>query len=223
MAIRQALTAAISALPLAAIKPALLNLIGHRVHASVRIQPSLILVGRLYLGPHARIGPLNVVKVNRLIMREGAYIGSLNHAHGDFSIQLAKDASIGNRNRINRGTYLGPRRPARLKLGELSKITASHYVNLISSVTFGDFSTLGGAGSQIWTHGFVHHAEGRGRDEIARPVKVGNSVYVGSMSCINPGVVIANGIQIGAHSSVAGDLTEPGMYVSQKLRYITRT
>jgi acetyltransferase-like isoleucine patch superfamily enzyme len=222
MAFTKALTAVICVLPFPPIKPALLNLIGHRVHRSVRIRPSLVTVRSMVLGPSVSIGFANWLAFDRLVMREKAYIGSLNHVHGDFSVQLGYEAAIGNRNRINRGPYLGERRPARLKMGELSKITASHYVNLIRSVTFGDFSALGGAGSQIWTHGFVHHEKGRGRDEISRPVTIGNNVYIGSMTCINPGVTIADGIAIGAHSSVAGNLSQPGMYVSQRLRHIAR-
>ena len=68
-----------------------------------------------------------------------------------------------NRNRINRGLYLGSRFPSSLTLGRLSKITADHYVNLIAPVSFGDYSVLAGSGSQVWSHGFVHHATGRGR------------------------------------------------------------
>jgi acetyltransferase-like isoleucine patch superfamily enzyme len=207
-------------LPFRTVKPPLLNLIGHRVSRSALISTSIVLVDRLYLGPGASIGLLNIIRVNRLLMKRASGIGAMNHIHGDFSVCLKPQATIGNRNRINRGPYLGPRYPAALTLGSLSKITANHYINLIAPVTFGDYSTLGGSYSQIWTHGFVHHAQGPGRDEIRRPVRIGDNVYIGSMCCIGPGVTLGNHVAIGSHSSVAKSLSEPGLYVSQALRKV---
>ncbi|MGB8401784.1 acyltransferase [Bradyrhizobium sp.] len=207
-------------LPITSIKPPLLNLIGHRIHRSARIAVSVVLVDRLYLGRASRIGLFNLIRVKRLVMKADSHIGHLNHIHGDFSVCLKQEAVIGNRNRINRGVYLGRQYPASLVLGRLSGITAGHYVNLIVSVSFGDYSTLGGSGSQIWTHGYSHHAEGRGRDEIRRPVRIGSNVYIGSMCCIGPGVTLGKHVAIGSHSSVAKSLSEPGLYVSAELRYV---
>jgi acetyltransferase-like isoleucine patch superfamily enzyme len=214
------LTACICLLPVRALKPALLNLTGHRVHRSARISFSLVLTDRLYLGPKTSIGPLNIIRIKRLLMRESAYIGALNQIHGDFSICLKPEAAIGNRNRINRGSYLGPKFPSSLTLGRLSKITAGHYVNLIASISFGNYSTLAGSGSQMWTHGFSHHEEGSGRDETKRPIRIGDNCYIGSMCCIGPGVTLGNHVAIGSHSSVAKSLSEPGLYVSQALRRV---
>ena len=209
-------------LPVRSIKPALLNLIGHRVSGSARISFSLILSERLYLGPMTRIGPLNFVGTKRLLMREASNIGAMNLIRGDFSICLKPEAAIGNRNQINRGPYLGPRYPVALTLGRMSKITASHYVNLLASISFGEYSVLAGSSSQMWTHGFVHHAKGSGRDEIKRPIKIGDNVYIGSMCCIGPGVTLGNHVAIGSHSSVAKSLSAPGMYVSAPLRLIVK-
>jgi acetyltransferase-like isoleucine patch superfamily enzyme len=217
---RSILTACICLQPIRALKPPLLNMIGHRVSRSARISVSLVLSERLYLASKTSIGPLNVISIKRLLMKDAAYIGAMNHIHGEFSVVLKQQAAIGNRNRINRGAYIGPRYPAFLRLGRLSKITADHYVNLIQSVWFGDYSILAGSGSQIWTHGYSHHAEGPGRDEIRRPVRIGNNVYIGSMCCIAPGVTLGNHVAIGSHSSVAKSLNEPGLYVSQALRKV---
>jgi acetyltransferase-like isoleucine patch superfamily enzyme len=218
--LRRSLTALICLLPVSAVKPWLLRCLGHHVSTSVRIAPSVILVDRLHLGDGVKIGFLNFIRINRLLMKPRSYIGLLNFIHGDFNVGLAEEAAIGNRNLINRGLYLGPRTPSLLSLGQLSKITASHYVNLIAPVSFGAFSVLGGSGSQIWTHGYVHHATGPGRDEVKRPVKIGSNVYIGSMCCISPGVRIGDGVAVGSHSSVAKDLEGPGLYVSAPLRRI---
>ena len=181
-----------------------------------------MLVAQLYLGRASTIGFFNLIRVNRLVMKEAANIGALNQIHGDFSICLKQEAAIGNRNRINRGPYLGDRYPSSLMLGVMAKITADHYVNLICPVSFGSHSVLAGSGSQVWTHGYRHDAVGRGRQEIKRPVKIGDNVYIASMSCVGPGVTLGNAITIGAHSSVARSLAEPGLYVSVALRHISR-
>jgi acetyltransferase-like isoleucine patch superfamily enzyme len=217
---RTILTAVVCLLPFRGIKPALLNLLGHCVSRSARISFSIVLAERLFVGPKASIGPLNFIRVKRLVMRETSYIGTINLIHGDFSIGLGPEAAIGNRNLINRGFYLGPRFPSSLVLGRMSKITAGHYVNLIAPISFGAYSVLAGTSSQMWTHGFTHHAEGSGRDEHKKPIKIGNNVYIGSMCCIGPGVTLAHHVAIGSHSSVAKSLTEPGLYVSQALRKV---
>jgi acetyltransferase-like isoleucine patch superfamily enzyme len=217
---RAILTAFICLMPVRRVKPTLLNLIGHRVSQTAKISISLVSTGRLYLGPKTAIGLLNFIRVKRLVMKQSAYIGAMNHIHGDFSICLKAEAAIGNRNRINRGPYLGERYPSSLTLGRMSKITADHYVNVISPVSFGDYSVLAGSGSQIWTHGYSHHATGSGRDEIRRPIKIGDNVYIGSMCCIGPGVTLGNHVAIGSHCSVAKSLSEPGLYVSHALRRV---
>ena len=43
---------------------------------------------------------------------------------------------------------------------------------------------------------------------------------MGSRCFINPGVTIADAISIGGGSSVAKNLTQKGMYVSQELRFV---
>lgn len=220
MHLKALLTGAVCALPFSVGKPSLLRILGHKIGPSVRISMSLIFVRNLYLESHNSIGLFNVIKTNRLVMRDYASVGAMNHIHGDFSVRLGPEAAIGNRNRINRGPYDAPHYPSSLSMGRLSKITADHYVNLISPIKFGDYSILGGSRSQMWTHGFVHHAHGPGRDEVRRPITVGDNVYIGSMCCISPGVTLGNHVAIGAHSSVSKSLSEPGMYVSQALRFI---
>ncbi len=86
----------------------------------------------------------------------------------------------------------------------------------------GDFSTLAGIGTQIWTHGYIHETKGIGRYRIDGRIVIGNNVYIGAGSIISMGVRVADGVIIGAGSTVARDLKEPGLYVSAALRYLPR-
>lgn len=189
---------------------------------SARVGFSLVRVsGAMSMAEGARIGHLNLIHVNELMMGPRSYIGLLNRMIGPFRVRLGVHAGIGNTNIINRGRG-GVTTASTLALGEWAKITAGHRVNLSSDVLIGKFSTIAGAGSQIWTHGYVHETEGLGRYRIDGPVVIGDNVYIGSMCFLSMGITIARGVIVGGGTSVARDLTEPGLYVSAGLRQLPR-
>jgi acetyltransferase-like isoleucine patch superfamily enzyme len=200
-----------------------LRALGHTVGRGVRIGLSLLLVDRLFLEEGARIGHFNAVFARRLLMRKGAYLGRLNVVHGPLSLALGPCAGIGNRNKLVRGprgsvTY----GPAMVRLGQLSKITADHYLDCTCSVLIGNFSILAGSASQLWTHGYVHDELSSGRYRIDGRIIVGNNVYLGSATIVTAGVRIADATVVGAGCTVAKSLSDPGLYVSASLRRLDR-
>ena len=223
MTIRGALTTITCLVMPPALKPPLLRALGHHVHARARIGVSIISASRLYLDAGSRIGHLNLIRCGRILLRPEAYIGSLNIIRGPLHVVLGPNAGIGNRNVIVRAQRPLSVGPSRLRLGVWSKITAGHYVDCMTNVRFGDYSTLAGAGSQLWTHGYVHYTKGIDRARVDGEVRIGDNVYIGSASCISGGVSIADGVAVGAHSSVAASLLRAGVYVSQPLRYLAIT
>lgn len=200
-----------------------LNLCGHKIDSNVRIGLSFVCADRLHLQAGARIGHFNFVLVRRLVMRCGSCIGRSNLIHGPISVNLREKAAIGNRNKILRGR-LGSvvSGPALFVLGALSKITSDHRVDCTATVSFGDYSILAGTSSELWTHGYVHDQSGPGRYRIDGPVRIGHNVYIGSASVITAGVTIADGVIVGAGTTVARSLLEPGLYVSAGLRKLDR-
>lgn len=200
----------------------LLALIGHSVSPRAKVGFSLLFTDRLMLDETSRIGHFNIIVIRRLVLRQNARIGSLNAIRGPLSLWLDKDASIGNRNvvaRARKGVTYGP---AVLRLGELTKITAGHKIDCAASIHFGSFSILAGAGSQLWTHGYVHDETGPGRYRVDGEIHVGDNVYLGSRVIVTGGVAIANTIIVGAGVTVARSLTDPGMYVSAPTRRLPR-
>jgi acetyltransferase-like isoleucine patch superfamily enzyme len=206
----------------ARIKPALLAILGCRVHRSARIGPSIVLTDCLAMGPDTRIGPFNLLRVRRLVMRREAYVGYGNAVRGPVSVRLGPRSSIGNRNVVIRAGHAAAFGPANLWLGELSKITAGHYVDTTETIRFGDFTTLAGVGSQLWTHGFVHAGHGEGRAQVLGGLRFGDNVYIGSACVVSPGVTIADQVMVGSHASIARDLDTPGFYVPPPLRALER-
>jgi len=200
-----------------------LRALGHRVDSGVKIGFSLLLIEHMALQHGARIGQFNVLRLRRLVMRTGAYFGRMNLVHGPLSISMAERSAIGNNNKVVRAAIntitIGP---ALLRLGELTKITAGHRIDCTSSVYIGNFSTIAGIATEIWTHGYVHAEHGPGRYRVDGNVSIGCNVYVGSSSCITAGVQIADGIIVGARTTVATNLLEPGMYVSAGIRRLAR-
>jgi acetyltransferase-like isoleucine patch superfamily enzyme len=197
--------------------------LGHRIALDANIGFSLLLVERLVMRPGTRIGHGNLVRVRRLVLDNGARIGRGNLLNGPMSVLLKSQAEIGNRNKVLRGpmptvTY----GPATLKLGESSKITSDHRIDCTQSVVFGCDTILAGSGSQLWTHGYVHVQQGGGRYRVDGAIVIGNGVYIGSASIVTTGVRIGDDIIVGAGTTVARSLDEPGMYVSAAMRRVDR-
>lgn len=200
----------------------LLRAAGYRMGAGARVGFSLLIADRLALGKSVRVGHLNFIRVRRLILHEHAHINRSNLVNGPLGLRLRQQASIGNRNRITRGAF-----PhvvcwgASLTLDPGSRITADHQVDCTRSVRMGQHSILAGSGSQLWTHGYVHHSEGPGRYRIDGAIHVGHNVYLGSRCIVNLGVRIAPGSTIGAGTVVSQSLDVPGLYVGAAIRALS--
>ncbi len=199
----------------------LLNLLGHKVHFRSRIGFSLLWVpGRLLLEEHARIGHLNVIRINSLSIARQAYIGKLNKISGPIDIVLDETAAIGNKNSIDRAPIGVTYGISVLKLGILSKLTANHRLDCTRSITIGNYTTLAGHDSQLWTHAYYHDKQGPGRFRVDGEIVIGNNVYIGSRCIINGGVTIADTVVVGSNACVSKSLDTPGTYVNQPLRYL---
>jgi acetyltransferase-like isoleucine patch superfamily enzyme len=193
---------------------------GRAIHPTARIGFSWIDVDSIALGPKCLIGHLNVIRIKSLQVGADGYIHHLNRVRGPLDFEAGEHSGLGNRNTV-RKVETGSR-PARLLLGNWAKLTSGHHVDMTESVTLGNFTTVAGAGSQIWTHGYVHAEDGIARYRIDGSVTLGNNVYIGSMSFISMGVRIADGVIVGGGAAVAKSLTEKGLYVSSPIRCLPR-
>lgn len=202
------------------VKPCVLRLLGHYVKNSAIIGFSLIRSDKLILDDNTRIGNFNYIDCRRLVMRNQSYIGNFNRIKGPLTVWLKQQAAIGNRNSIYRAPKTVSFGLAHLKLGILTKITSSHTLDCIQSISFGNYSILAGCRSQLWTHGYYHYPIGPDRFRVDGKINIGNNVYIGSGAIISMGVNIGDAVIIGSNSSVAKNITKAGLYVSQPLRYV---
>ena len=174
-----------------------------------RVRRDLLTVVLGYeIAADARVGR-SVIAVDELVMGSGASIGSLCLIRKCERVELGKQATIGFLVWVNavdrtKGYFAGQRRELRLTLGDRAAITCLHLVDCCDSVDIGTLSTVAGFGSQILTHSIDIEA---GR-QVARPVRIGERVFVGTGVVIIGGAVIADQAVVGAGSVVHGALAE---------------
>ena len=178
------------------------NLCGHSLQGGARVGFSWVCVDRLEIAATGRIG-------------------HFNRCTGSIRIILGERGQIGHFNTIVRARAMRGG-PSDLTLGRIAKITSRHRLDMSCSISIGDFSTVAGTGSQLWTHGYVHEMEGAGRYRIDGPIVIEGNVYIGTMSFISGGVRIVRGVIVGGGATVAKSLLEPGLYVSAALRQLPR-
>lgn len=190
----------------------LLSLFGFEVDRDARVGFSLVWVNSLTLEEKSRIGHFNIIRCREFRLSKSAYIGMLNIVLGPFDLTLGARSSIGTSNTVSRARHLVGSN-AVLTLGVLSKITSNHKIDCFDSISFGDFTTLAGSGSQLWTHSFKHDREGPGRNESSAEIIIGNNVYIGSGSILTAGITIGSSIGIGPGSVVTKSLFKSGQYL----------
>jgi acetyltransferase-like isoleucine patch superfamily enzyme len=201
----------------------ILRALGHRIGPRCRIGFSLLWVDRLLLQGGSRVGHLNFIACSRLCIGAHGYIGRTNVIAGPLSVLLRREGAIGNSNKVVRGPQgavtVGP---ASLRIGRLAKVTADHRIDCTRSVRIGDYSTLAGVGIQVWTHGYVHDTTGPGRYRVDGPVAIANNVYIGASCIVSMGVELCAGVIVGAGTTVARSIDQPGLYVSSAIRRLPR-
>ena len=207
-------------LPPCSVKNWLLKMFGWKIASGCRIGHSWIEAKHVNLGESARIGHGNYIKCEALVLHENAYINILNLVTGPFYVVLSSFAAIGNQNKISRAKKGIAWGKSILKLGTYSKITSNHVIDCTRPIKLGDYSTIAGRSTQIWTHGYMYAPSGLARFRIDGGVSIGNNVYIGSACVINAAVTISDSICVGSASCVSSSLEEPGLYVNQPLRKV---
>jgi acetyltransferase-like isoleucine patch superfamily enzyme len=151
----------------------------------------------------------SVVAVDSLVMRSGASIGSLCLLRRCERVELGRGASIGFLVWVNgvarsRGYFSGQTRDLALVLGDGAAITCLHVIDCCDRVDVGAFSTIAGFGSQILTHSIDI---GAGR-QVARPVRIGERVFVGTRATLLPGSVVPSRSVVAAGAVVTSRFSD---------------
>ena len=154
----------------------------------------------------ARIG-FSVVYADNLVMKNGAKIGNFNKVLGLKRLVLDESAEILTLNSITGSKYFSEL-GCELVIGKSSLILRSNVIDVTGVVSIGNDVVFAGVSNQLWTHGFDVL-----RNKVVGNVTIGDCVYIGSSTIINPGVKICNNVLLGVNSVVTKDICISGFYV----------
>jgi serine acetyltransferase len=167
------------------------HLLGWDVHPTASIGPTVIAARTVTIGPRSRIGSFNLIKgLEELTMGEEAQIGFFNWISGA---------------PLSSGLFPGsPKRHPALRMGNGAAVTGRHLIDCTDSVTIGDFATISGWRTSIFTHS-VNLVSNR---QKATPVRIGERAAVLTNSLLLSGTRVPARTIISAGSVVNTVLTE---------------
>ena len=177
-------------MPAARTKNFLLRRLGHPVHPTARIGPTLVLgVGRFAAGPGVSVVFGNVFRgLTAVTLAEGAIIGQFNW----FSTATA---------------FIGTTpESATLTLCEGAAVVSRHYVDCSGGVLMERFSLIAGVRSILLTH---HASHATGLLECA-PIHIGEYALLNAANRMVAGSVLPARSLTGIGAVVLPGLTEPG-------------
>lgn len=184
----------------------------------IHIGFSFVIVENLIVDEKCYIGNGNKIFLKNLVMRKNSSIKEKNLFKGTFDVVLHENSAINYHNKFYADN--SPYTNRILELGHNTIIGIQHSFDLTRSVTIGSNSIFAGSNSQVWTHSFYHAKEGEKRWRIDSDVHIGNNVYIGSICVLCPGIHICDSVHIGAAVCISKDISQPGLYVNQPIRFI---
>lgn len=154
-------------------------LCGWDVHPTAYVGRSIVMVGKLTMGPRASIAGFNIIRdLAELRLDEGASIASRNRITG-WPLKLPPfDAD--NRN------------PS-LIMGRRSAITMAHEIDCSDLVEMGEFSSLAGFNTTILTHSL----------DLVRDRWRTAPVTIGAHSAVMTGSILLSGTSVPARSVIS--------------------
>lgn len=163
----------------------LLNLLkGFDIDKTAYIGKSIILASHLEMDQDSYIGSLTFCKsIDKLILKKRARIGTLNYitgypGHGKQFFTHKKD------------------RKCQLVVGNHSAITSRHYIDCTDEISIGDFTTVAGLRSQLFTHSINL----KKNIQDCKPIIIGDYNFVGTNVVILPGSCLPNNSILGANA-----------------------
>lgn len=171
------------------------------------------------VGKHASLGPCLMVGVDRAIIGAGASIGPFNVFRNLARMELGTNAEIGQWNWISASTHMRQAgAPGSFVLGSESSLIARHYVDCTGGVRIGSFSAIGGERSTLLSHGVSWVTS----DQTYDAIEIGDYTLISSNVQIAPGTVVGDRVIVGMGSTIAGDLSAPGLYLQPRAALVKR-
>lgn len=198
---RTALVAIFALLPASRFKNTMLRRLGWTIGRGVRIGPCLALrVDAVQVGDGADVGPFNVLRnLTQFDIGPGARIGQWNYLTASRHMTVAGG-------------------PGSFMLGSEASLTSRHYVDCTGGVQIGAYTTVAGERSTFITHGISWVTS----DQTYAGIVIGEFCLVSSNVQVAPGAIVGDRIVIGMGATIAGELSEPGLYLQPRAELVRR-
>lgn len=208
-------------LPFSFLRIMMFNFIRHnKISYSSKLGWGFYGVDKIVVQEQCKIDSFNFFYINTINLTKKSYIKQMNLFKGPFDVVLGNESGISRSNKFTKAKLDISRSITTLELGDFSFIVNKHFFDLTRNIRIGSNSIIAGIGSQLWTHGYYHANSGRKRIRIDGDILIGNNVYIGSRSIVNPGIEVKDSINVGSGSVISKSLKQKGMYVNQPLRFI---
>jgi len=137
----------------------------------------------------------SIILANKLVLREGAVIKSLNFINEIDDIELGPHAQIDSRNWItglstkykHNFTY-DSNRQCHLRIAEHARITNLHFLDCTGGISIGKFATVAGIRSVLLTHGIDLEVS----RQRSAPLSIGDYCFVGTNCKVLMGASLPN-------------------------------
>jgi acetyltransferase-like isoleucine patch superfamily enzyme len=165
---------------------------GYNIGKDVRIGLAWILVDRLEIADHVRIGHLTRIKgIPMVQIGDHTLLGVANTFTATFEFTNERSqAERGNRPMLRIGRHVG--------------ITMFHYFDVQDEFTIGDFTTVAGRNSIFYTH----YLDATSGAQSTRPIHIGTYCMLGAAVRFAPGASVSDCCVVGMGTVVTKPFTE---------------
>lgn len=180
MKLRLIVAAVLALLPSRLHRRAGMLLLGWKVHPTAHLGHSIVAARKVTIGAGATIGSGNIIKgLEELVMEEDTCISFFNWISGP---------------PVDSGAFVfSPRRHPALIMRRGAAISGRHVIDCSDTVTFGEFATMGGYRSVIFTHSV----------DLVRNQQRCAPVTIGERAAILTNTVLLAGTSVAARSVVS--------------------
>ncbi len=178
--------------------------------------------------PSAKIG-LSIILARKFVMFNNSKIGNFSICNAIDFLFLERNSSIGNfiyitgySTRLNNHFKHIKNRKCELLIGQHSALTSRHFLDCTAGIYIGNFSTLAGIRSQIFTHSL----DLKSNRQDAASIRIGHYCFIGSNVTILPDSNLPNYSILAANSLLSGhfkdDRTMYGGLPAKKIKRLNK-
>lgn len=169
------------------------------------------------IGRDVRFGPCLVVSVDQVSLGDGTIVGCFNVFRDLARLELGQCVRVGQWNWVTASSHMraaGAR--GTFAMGRHTCLASRHYLDCTGGIRVGAFSSIAGERSTFLTHGLSWVTSEQTYDSI----EIGDYCILSSNLNVAAGTVVGDRVVVAMGSTIAGELSEPGLYVQPRAELV---